>query len=416
MHTRFISHRTKGRSKDISFPFSRNQFPRSLTTSSFNMNLTGKNILRFLLISALASSCVEPYYPSETLNAPDIIVIDGSINTTGQSARVTITHAYQLTDPGPGAPEPGASVSIEAFGGGVFPLSEKNAGVYQGSGLPFDVSEKYRLYVQTRNGKRYQSEYIQLLQSPPIDSVVWTPKEENIEIAVNTHDDTGKSKFYMWRFEETWKYTAPYHSSFTFEDGEVVPTAFKDQTYICYRSTPSLEILVGSTNQLTQDIVRNFVVAKIPAHSRKIAYRYSILVKQTVLSEEAYSYWHLLQRTTENLGGMFDPMPGQVLGNIKCITDTSEPVLGYFSGGADSEKRIFIAANEVPFSLRYIPSESFCQIDSVLFDDMPTEGNNIHIISTYGIPLPLGYTLTTRDCTDCRTQGGQLEVPEFWEE
>jgi hypothetical protein len=382
------------------------------------MNLTPKYIFRLLLLSFVASSCIEPYYPSETLSAPDVLVIDGSINTTDQSAWVKITHAVALTSVDPPAAEPYAQVNIEELGGGTYALPEDEPGVYYTAGIPIDLSKKYRLNILTAGGKRYSSQYIDLLEAPPIDSLAWRPTDENIEILVNSHDYTGKSKYFKWRYEETWKYNSRYQSSFIFdpESGEVTWRELADQNFECFRTASSTGIVIGSTNQLTEDVVKDIVVATIPAHSYKLSRTYSIVVKQSVLSEEAFTYWQLLQRTTQNLGTLFDPMPGRVTGNITCTSDTSEPVLGYFSGGSETEHRIFIKGNDVPNHLRYIhTADANCSADSILFDDMPTSGNYF-VINTYGVPFPVGYTLSSYYCTDCRAQGGTLEVPEFWEE
>lgn len=382
------------------------------------MKPAGKHLFLFPLIYIAISSCVEPYEPAETLNAPDILVIDGYISTADQSATVKITHAVSLSENSSPAPEPGASIQIEEFEGIAYPLTESDAGIYIATGLTLDINKKYRLNVRTSGGKSYLSEYIELIETPPIDSITWRPTSDAVEILVNTHDDTGKAKYYQWKYEETWKYSSNYQSNFVFDQitGEVTWRELSDQNYICFGSSSSTEILLGSTTQQTTDLIRNHVVARIPAMTYKFTRGYSILVKQSVLSEEAYNYWLLLEKTTENLGGLFDPLPAQVTGNITCTSDTSEPVLGYFSGGAETVSRLFIKPSELPNELRYYSGgDPNCMVDSVLFDDMPTEGA-YYIVNNYGVPFPVGYLLSSYYCTDCRAQGGQLEVPDFWEE
>jgi hypothetical protein len=379
------------------------------------MSPSYKHILLAILIAVVLGACIEPYQPTDTLNAPDILVFDGSINSSGQSATLRITHAVPLSSIGAPPAESSATVTIDQFDGGSYQLAESEPGYYSSVGLSFDITKKYRLNVKTKAGKIYQSGYIELYESPPIDSVTWRTSTEGIEILVNTHDDTKRSQYYEWKFVETWKYTATYFSSYIFDDGNIYLRTLDDYNYTCYRTEPSTDILVSTTTQLSSDVVRDRVVATIPSKSWKISQGYTILVEQSVLSEEAYNYWSQLKKTTEDLGGLFDPMPARVTGNITCISDTSEPVLGYFRGGNTTEKRLWIHTPEIPTKLRYVPPFGDCVPDSIPFENMPTSGQ-AWIISMYGSPFAEGYLLSSYACTDCRAHKGVLEVPDFWEE
>src|SRR5688572_8131111 len=85
------------------------------------------------------------------------------------------------------------------------------------------MSKKYRLSISTSNHKQYFSEFIELTSCPPIDSITWKPSIQSpgININVNTHDDSGNTRFYQWTFEETWEYTSRYGASMKLENGVV---------------------------------------------------------------------------------------------------------------------------------------------------------------------------------------------------
>jgi hypothetical protein len=137
-----------------------------------------------------------------------------------------------------------------------------------------------------------------------------------------------------------------------------------------------------------------------------------MLVKQRALSKEAYDFYFQLKKSTESLGGLFDPMPAQVLGNLHS-DNPAEPVLGYFSGGEISEKRIFIALSDLPRDLIQLPRYN-CPVDSIPVGDIRNTAN-ILLINSYGPREILGYTTAAdRNCMDCRDEGGSIARPDFW--
>jgi len=142
--------------------------------------------------------------------------------------------------------------------------------------------------------------------------------------------------------------------------------------------------------------------------------KYSILVKQQSLTKEAYNFWTQLKKSTESLGGLFDPLPSQVLGNMYSENNSAEPVLGYFSGGQTSEKRIFIQFSDLPPDLKLVMPPN-CPIDTIVNDDIRNYPNTF-LIGSYGAPFPLGYIKSEGpNCMDCRDDGGVLQRPDFWE-
>ena len=64
---------------------------------------------------------------------------------------------------------------------------------------------------------------------------------------------------------------------------------------------------------------------------------------------------------TEEQGGLYDPIPKPLTGNVSCVDDPSEPVLGYFSVSAVSSRRLFIEND----TLKYTPGGQYCVTDTV---------------------------------------------------
>ena len=374
---------------------------------------------RYLILFCLiwVTGCVEPYDPPASGNAPDYLVVDGFINLSGDSVSVRLSHTVALSSTDAPAPESGSMVSVEDDAGTMFPLKERAAGVYSAVRLSLSTTHTYRLHIRTSTGKEYFSRSVLLTQSPPIDSVYWTGAGNGININVDTHNPTGNSRYYKWRFVETWEYNSSYYSAYMLVDSAAVPRPSELSINTCWRTESSTTILVGTSDRLSGDVIYRFPLQFISRESIRLAKKYSILVEQQVLSEEAYTYWLSLQKSTETLGSLFDPLPSQANGNIYCVDTPSETVIGYFDGGSVATKRVYVLPSEIPKELRsYMPA--VCDIDTILLKDIPTTPTSTLLLSPVSAPNGsiIGYTTSSSTCVDCRVWGGGVTVrPDFWE-
>ncbi|HET9434380.1 MAG TPA: DUF4249 domain-containing protein, partial [Chitinophagaceae bacterium] len=330
------------------------------------------------------------------------------------SAQVNLSKATPLANDDGHVPEIQATVRIEDDNGGIYSLIEEADGMYTLANMDLSLSKKYRLSIVRGNGKEYFTDYVELKQTPPIDSISWAPtaRRDGINIYANTHDENNSSRYYQWRFVETWEYTSKYFPAYEIRNGTILPNGVNVNQ--CWTTKASSEILIASSTQLNENAIRNFPLIFIPKGSPKISRRYSILVEQRSLSKDAYDFWNELKKTTENLGGLFDPLPSKVIGNLRSKNDSEEPVLGYFSGGSTAEQRIFIRVGELPEDIWLFPFQA-CPVDSIPVDRI-SNYPNMFLIGTYGTPVVLGYTYSSdTNCMDCRDNGGDLKKPDFWE-
>ncbi|PZR33138.1 MAG: DUF4249 domain-containing protein [Azospira oryzae] len=368
--------------------------------------------LLFVLLLFVAG-CIDPYRaPAEKSNA-DLLVIDGFLNSTAGTASVKLSKTIPVSLSSGYRSEKNAIVSIEDENGTVFNLPQKDTGVYESSNMNIGFSQKYQLHIKTTSGKEYRSDFIELKQTPPLDNITWKPSADGITLYANTHDPNQKTHYYQWMFTETWEYNADLYSVYKMVNGEPKPRTAAEDVYVCWRSAPSTQILINSTMRLSSDVVSDFPLTFIEKGSKKISRTYSMLLQQRGLTEEAYNYWDQLKKTTENLGGLFDPLPYQLLSNVHNINDSSEPVLGYFYGGGVEEKRIFIRFYELPDYLLFIPRSS-CVQDTLYIKDLSRYNSTSLLTSAVGQPIPIAYLITSKSCADCTTQGGSLTKPDFW--
>lgn len=370
-------------------------------------------------------SCVEPYEPPAIANDINILVVDGFVNAADGSAIVRLSHTNPVSAETAGAPETGATVVIQDQDGASFALTEDLPGSYSAREIDIIPNLKYRLLIERADNHRISSEFIELKTSPVIDSISWQVDDDRLNIFVNTHEDSGEPGYYSWDYVETWEYNSTLTSYYKLINKVPVLRESHEGIQKCWRTVPSAEIIVGSSTHLNENVIQGFPITFVPAGSGKISILYSILVRQRSLSRQEYEFWKELEKTTENLGSLFDPMPYQVKGNLHSDTDPDVEILGLFSGGSVQEKRLFIHRTELPSYLT-ASRAPFCPIDTVCIYKNPLgdprcrfglqelSGEEPLLDALYSGNTIWGYTKGSPECADCRRQGGVVTRPDFW--
>jgi hypothetical protein len=255
-------------------------------------------------------------------------------------------------------------------------------------------------------------------ETPVIDSVTFRYEERSsaglngVQIYVNTHDPENDTWYYRWEWDETWKFRTPYNSNIYWDEGKI--KLREEQINTCWKYGKSTSIKFFNSKNLVEDIVADYPLLYVDTNTDRLISKYSINVKQYLLSEESYNYWKELQKTTESLGTLFDPQPSIIKGNIYNIGDEKEIVLGYFDASSVQEKRIFIRRSDLPptgFPNYY----SFCE-DSLVSPDRVEEmvEQGWWLIESQPVPPPPVIRFSSRFCIDCTLDGTNVE-PDFWE-
>jgi hypothetical protein len=363
----------------------------------------------FILI---VTGCLDPYPPPVTDAEVNFLVVDGFINSGTGEATVKLSRALPIDASEAHPPVRRAQVRVEKDDGTAIFLTENTPGNYTTVRNDLHIGSSYKLIIQA-DGKEYESDFVKLKQSPVLEDLSWTQEGDGITVHVDSRDPAATTRYYQWVYTETWEYDADKESGYYARNGFAIPRQKSESIHICYSSVASSKVLIGTTQDQSGDFINDFPLVHITAGSKKLSRHYSILVQQRALDEDSYNYWLQLQRTTENLGGLFDPLPTQVTGNIHSKSDDKEVVLGYFSGGGVEERRLYINHQDLPDDLKFV-KRRFCPVDSVNVQFLENYLDGDPLIGPYGTPVIIGYTVSTKACLDCRTEGGTLTKPSFW--
>lgn len=382
-----------------------------------------KSILNIIFLSAaffcININCKKPYAPPAIQIDYRFLVIDGQlVNSTDSPSVFTLSRTIKLTDTTTSTvPEPGAKVSVENSTGGSFTFFETTNGIYRSTPLSLNPSGKYRLKITTSSGDQYASDFVEVKQPPTIDSITWQ-QQNDVMIYMNTHDPLNNTKYYKWDFIETYQYEAPLQASLSQTNNTLFYVDSTNQTFDCWRSVNSTNILLGSSIALSQDVISKASIVIVPQNSQKISIRYSILVKQYALTQDAYQYFSILKKNTENLGSIFDAQPTQLTGNIHSVKNPDEVVIGFFSASSVQQKRIFITKYDVT-NWHFVDTNRECGAMSIGHFPLPDPR-----FFLYDYPDPDYYPyyfcgssclfIARRECVDCRVRGGTNQKPSYW--
>ena len=377
-----------------------------------------------ICIIMLLGNCKDKYVSPAITPTTGYLVVEGVINAGAGTTNIVLKRTTKL-DSTTIVYEKGATVFIEGENSTKFNLQEINAGNYTVQGLNLNNSIKYRLNILTLDGKKYQSDFVTVQSTPPIDSVSWKQDSLGLNLFINTHDPANLTKYYQWDYTETWEYHSPSiiylkwgsinTANGTFYRPEFIDTVritFDTTINVCWQEDYSKTILIGSTISLSENKIKlplNFV----STGSIKMAVLYSMNTRQYSLSEGKYQFLQKMKKNTEATGSVFDAQPSELIGNIHCITNPTAPVIGYLDICKIQEKRIFIKNADLP-KWNYVTPCNEAEVeasqDSIMFMHaqgfLPIRGGKYS-------PPPGTYWYAIPVCIDCTLSGSNIKPP-FW--
>lgn len=365
--------------------------------------------LSLLLCLAFLVDCRVPYTPPVQSTGAGRLVVEGYIDGAGPTV-IRLSRTIAVSDTAQRVFETGAKVIVEDDHQHGYTLLDQGNGTYSIPSLYLDPSYRYRLHILTAAGKEYVSDQVAVKPSPPVDSISWKFKDNGVQIYADTHDPGNNTRYYRWEYRETWQFHVYYYSNVAFDSRAVKVVPRNDQVYTCWKSVSSVNIILGSSAKLSSDMIHLQPVNYIAPHDQRLSVLYSILVKQYALDTAGYNFWVEMQNNSENIGSIFDKQPGETGGNIHCVSDPSEKVIGYIGAGYTVSKRIFISNNSMPSDWNQL---DFCPLINV-----PNIPDSLKFYFNGGW-TPVDevsrglYSASYSNCADC-TLSGTNKKPDFW--
>ena len=385
----------------------------------------------FLLLAALLMhGCIEPYeFEAETYE--NVLVLEANLTDEFKRHEVLLTRSFMVGEEAP-VPQTGANVRITDDSGNEYLFDEIEPGRYE-SDVEFGAvnNRKYQLHITTREGQ-YESDAIPLEQSTGIDELYARRTTYNgkdgVALLADNFNSPDAARYFRYKYEETYKIISrfSYNYDLVYENGGFLEVLKTKEETTCYNTVASNDIILAATTSLQENNIEGFLIRFIESSNPISSRRYSILVKQYALSENAFAYYETLKKLSGSDNVFSQNQPGFITGNVYNINDPEEKVVGMFNVSSVSTKRIFFNYSDF-----YGPQDSRpyftndCDIGTPSISPRERAEDLISLLEMGWIKY-LGrsglvgedvgpYRVVNANCVDCTLLGTNV-VPDFWVE
>lgn len=377
-----------------------------------------------MLILSLCSlfGCKDRFLPNTIFDGPKLVV-DGMIDNQPGPYTVTLSRSLQLGKT-EFKPYEDCKVIIRDDAGNQERLTEKAPGLYKTreNGIQGVVGRSYQIHIETPDGVVYESDFQKMKASTPIDSI-YTKKELDLSRTEDNPDIPGyrfyvdtkrapkENTYLLWQMEETYEYTSDYHLEAVFTMGQIHYSVNRTRLYRCWKTRNVHAFYTAHTSNLADPVIKNQPLHFVGTDTKRLQVRYSLLLHQYAIGKEAYDYWNSLENQMSEEFYLYSSQPYQVEGNVARAGNPDKPALGYFTVGSVESKRIYV--ERPPFEFYYEVCQPVPDISSLAY----RRANDDSIYLTYSnFQGDLVLSIASKGCIDCRSEGGELNKPDFWEE
>ena len=279
-------------------------------------------------------------------NEKPILVVEGNITTDTLPYTVRLSYSGQVTY-ADSIPDQylvkDASVIISDEQGNSTPLVYTHQGIYQTTDPAYigKVGSSYHVTVVLKDGKKFVSTPEKIKTPVPIDGISvqfynhWNFNvPSRMDVYINTKDPAAEENYYRWTF-----------STWIGRQTRGVPCGFGCLEYeFCYQHFIDNEVRILSDASINGNSIT----------SQKVGYCYiytylnpAIDIGQVSLTREAYQFWQRYQDQQTRTGGILDPLPAAIKGNVYNSANINEYALGYFSAAAVTHRKVVL----IPYSI-----------------------------------------------------------------
>ncbi|MCK5137237.1 MAG: DUF4249 domain-containing protein [Bacteroidales bacterium] len=373
-------------------------------------------ILLFLLACA---SCIEPFEP-EIREEQELMVIEGMISDKPGIHQVIVSKSAPYNHPD-FVPVNGCVVVVEDNEGNMEVYDLVGNGVYEAWLTPpfLAVEKSYSVRVETPERGHYRSDFDTLLACPPVDSVYYMEKSSGgaepdityrgIQFYNDVRGTRDGARNFRWISTATWEYKSPFTAQYVWNRDRVHYYA-EDTVSTCYLTETIQTVYAASTRFLTENSIYQNKLQYVSDQTPRMSVRYSLIVEQHSLSDQAYTYWEKLSAQSAQSASFYETQPSSTEGNMYNVYHSAEKVLGCFYAAQIQGKRIFVENQELDFPVMGYT----CTLDTIENFSSFVYDNYYYLFSLAEISPGPPWLTAGKKCFDCTKRGGYNDIPEFW--
>lgn len=303
-----------------------------------------KRVLSYLIVCACAFGCVYPYTPDtdEPMILDSVPVFEGNI-TVGDKATLHYTTLIPLNSEKLSSRwiTPDFPWWVEDNDGNRYLPVTESPGEVSLAGTSED--KEYRIHAEYK-GNVYESAWLKTNNKPTITGVSFNMVDEFLSLEVSALDAEDGSGYMAFSFTEAYEFHSEYIADYYVDTlkWKVLPLEGPSSyRYWCWKTVDYPNEQVADASR-TGGVVKNFALRQISRSGPECHRTIVVEVKARSISEDEYKYKTNVDNSLQPGNNLFTPNPGELPGNISCISDRSRKALGYITiSSCATLKRVF---------------------------------------------------------------------------
>lgn len=377
-----------------------------------------KKMSYILALFFTVASCVYPFEMGTGMSDGRLVVVGDIV--LGEKSLFTLSTLQSLS--GDDVSEvPPADVTVEASSGAVFHGVPSGDGSYVVDLSSADESLEYRLCAKVRHDsgtRNYASEWLPSAGRCSIDSLYYYVDGLDGSLCFAADLSSGGScRHYDISFQETWEYCSDLFATYYYvpfssgggANGHLERYLNGENVYYCWNTRRSRGSMTVGTDDHTSDRLLRHGVVRMSNDDKRISVCYRLDLVVSGISEDTYRYRSHMSDMSSFQGDLFSPVPSEIRGNVRCVEDEGEQVVGYVGVMTSVKASIYELDSETKF---YKAPRKLVETEVYPEEEWPALYQRGMLVIG-GTPSE-GYYWAKDECVDCRLKGGTKTVPEGW--
>ena len=381
-----------------------------------------KNVLKYIfnlsLMLCITASCIDEYNADLGDSDSNILVVEGNI-LSDEFCQFYLTHSIGINEVGLNKEHlyiNDATLRVVGSDGSSYEAKK----IYPGYGVQvgtLNPNVKYSLEI-TWDGAVFTTEPAFPLQTPKIDSMSYRQDSITGQVGIMVTEEAPNSKdpiYLRWFFDETWEIHSHYHPAFVYDPlkDNMRSIEEEEKKFVGWKYGSSSSIIVGNSAKFDNNHIRDFRIQSIDVTSDRLEQYYCIDVRQYAMSRAQYEYELARREISDEMGGIFAPLPSELFTNITC-NDNKHRAIGYVGVGMLQRGQLWINSQYVTYRdalYKYIEIIT----DEELLKLTPKELYDIgYRITDDTEPMDGVWHWANQRGVDVTLRGASLVRPEWW--
>ena len=321
-------------------------------------------------LALLMSSCIDEYNADLPSTDQNRLVVEGHIRSD-MTCTFSLSQTRGLSDEswilgGPLAVFD-ARLSVVGEDGTVFPGTQIppgigfyiTSGTYQVQVGTLRPDVRYWLRIETQ-GDVFTSDPQYPLDADPIDLLSYEQSrpDQEVDIMVTSAAPADNQVHsYRWDCDQYWEIYTPYKADYEYNPQTDSIYKTVEPTNHGWCKARLADVKMGKTSDFQQNRIEGMPLFSIKHTDNRLNTRYTARVYQRRITPQEYEYETLRNKLTNEMGGLFTPMPADLPTNIHC-EGGSRKAIGYVGvSGRVTSATLTLTHSEVKYERTRIPEQ-----------------------------------------------------------